>query len=101
MHCVYIKNGEKEAVFGGVQSEGGALCDSRRRDAGGAGDSLQDPSEHMNTKWKREALEGMKERFARGGKTTRSDHQAELKDLRAKIGELVVERDYLQRAFDR
>ena len=55
----------------------------------------------MNTKWKREALEGMKERFARGGKTTRSDHQAELKDLRAKIGELVVERDYLQRAFDR
>ena len=56
---------------------------------------------NMITKWKREALEGMQDRFARGGKTTRSDHQAELKELRAKIGELVVERDFLQRAFDR
>ena len=43
----------------------------------------------------------MKDRFAGGGKATRSDHQAELKELRAKIGELVVERDFLQRAFDR
>ena len=56
---------------------------------------------NMITKWKREALEGIQDRFARGGKTTRSDHQAELKELRAKIGELVVERDFLQRAFDR
>ena len=56
---------------------------------------------NMITKWKREALEGMKDRFARGGKTIRSDHQAELRELRAKIGELVVERDFLQRAFDR
>ena len=90
----------KEAIFGGVQSESRALCDSWRRDAGGAGEPLQDACEH-DTKWKREALEGMKDRFARGGKTTRSDHQAELKELRAKIGELVVERDFLQRAFDR
>ena len=29
---------------------------------------------NMITKWKREALEGMKDRFARGGKTTRSGH---------------------------
>ena len=56
---------------------------------------------NMITKWKREALEGMKDRFARGGKTTQGDHQAELKELCAKIGELVVERDFLQRAFDR
>ena len=55
----------------------------------------------MITKWKREALECMKDRFVRGGKTTRGDHQDELKELRAKIGELVVERDFLQRAFDR
>ena len=48
----------------------------------------------MITKWKREALEGMKDRFARGGKTTQGDHQAELKELCAKIGELVVERDF-------
>ena len=35
---------------------------------------------NMITKWKREALEGMKDRFARGGKTTQGDHQAELKE---------------------
>ena len=33
---------------------------------------------NMITKWKREALEGMKDRFARGGKSTQGDHQAEL-----------------------
>ena len=56
---------------------------------------------NMITKWKRDALEGVKERFTRGGKTAQSDHQVELKELRATIGELVVERDFLQRAFDR
>ena len=39
---------------------------------------------NMITKWKREALEGMKDRFARGGKTTRSDHQAELRNCERK-----------------
>jgi len=56
---------------------------------------------NMITKWKREALAGMKDGFARGSKTGPSDHEAEIKELRAKIGELVVERDFLQRAFDR
>lgn len=57
---------------------------------------------NMITKWKREALDGMKESFARGGgKAGSGDHDAELKELRAKIGELVVERDFLERAFDR
>ena len=56
---------------------------------------------NMITKWKGEALQGMKERFTRGGKTGQPDHEAEVKELRAKIGELVVERDFLQRAFDR
>ena len=55
----------------------------------------------MITKWKGEALQGMKERFTRGGKAGQPDQEAELKELRAKIGELVVERDFLQRAFDR
>ena len=56
---------------------------------------------NMITKWKREALDGMKETFARGGKTGQPDHEIEVKELRAKIGELVLERDFLQRAFDR
>ena len=56
---------------------------------------------NMITKWKREALDGMKETFAHGGKSGQSDHEVELKELRAKIGELIVERDCLERAFDR
>lgn len=57
---------------------------------------------NMITKWKREALEGMKESFTRaGGKAGLADHERQLKELRAKIGELVVERDFLARAFDR
>lgn len=56
---------------------------------------------NMITKWKREALDGMKETFSRGGKPGRTDSETEIKTLQAKIGELVVERDFLQRAFDR
>jgi len=56
---------------------------------------------NMITKWKREAQDGLKETFARGGKTGQPDHEAEVKELRAKIGELIVERDFLERAFDR
>ncbi len=56
---------------------------------------------NMITKWKREALDRMKDSFARGSKAGPSDHESEIKELRAKIGELVVERDFLQRAFGR
>lgn len=56
---------------------------------------------NMITKWKREALDGMKETFAREGKTGRLDQETEIKTLQAKIGELIVERDFLERAFDR
>jgi transposase len=55
----------------------------------------------MITKWKGEVLEGMKETLARGGKAGQLDDEVELKGLRAKIGELIVERDFLERAFDR
>jgi transposase-like protein len=46
---------------------------------------------HANTivKWKREALDGMKETFARKGKKDFSQ-EANIKTLQAKIGELVV-----------
>lgn len=56
---------------------------------------------NMITKWKRAALSSMKEGFARGGPSKPADHDAEVKELRAKIGELVIERDFLSRAFDR
>lgn len=56
---------------------------------------------NMITKWKRDALDGMKETFARGDRAKTTDREGEIKALQAKIGELVVERDFLARAFDR
>ena len=56
---------------------------------------------NMITKWKRAALENMKEGFVRGTPASSADHEAEIQTLQAKIGELVVERDFLARAFDR
>jgi transposase len=55
---------------------------------------------NMITKWKREALDSMKDGFARKGKKDRTPED-EIKTLQAKIGELVVERDFLAKAFDR
>ena len=44
--------------------------------------------------WKRRAVEGMKEVFSNGAERARGDHEAEVRDLHAKIGELTVERDF-------
>lgn len=51
--------------------------------------------------WKRQAVEGLTEVFA--GKTERNDaaHEAQIKELHAKIGQLTVERDFLGKAFSR
>ena len=56
---------------------------------------------NLITKWKRQAAEGMVEVFS--GKTGRRDacHEAEIKELHAKIGELTVEKDFLSKAFGR
>jgi transposase len=55
---------------------------------------------NMIVKWKREALDGMKETFTKKGKKDFSQ-EADMKTLQAKIGELIVERDFLAKAFDR
>lgn len=56
---------------------------------------------NMVAKWKREALSGLKESFGRGRERSEIDREAEIKNLQAKIGELVVERDFLAKAFAR
>ena len=60
-------------------------------------------SVHPNqiAQWKREALEGMSETFQSKSPKRKNDHEEEIKILRAKIGELVVERDFLAKAFER
>ena len=47
--------------------------------------------------WKQRAVAGMKEVFSKGAERGRGDHEAEIRDLHAKIGELTVERVFLAR----
>lgn len=51
--------------------------------------------------WKKQAVEGLTNVFS--GKADRSDvvHEAQIKELHAKIGQLTVERDFLAKAFGR
>ena len=58
---------------------------------------------HLNQvgAWKRQALEGLAEVFSKGAERRTRDHEGELRDLHAKIGELIVERDFLSRGSGR
>jgi len=57
---------------------------------------------NLITRWKKQAVEGMKETFSRGGHAAqKGSDQALIKELHAKIGELTVERDFLAKAFGR
>ena len=51
--------------------------------------------------WKRTAQEGLKTTFSRGARHADRGHEEQIAQLQAKIGELVVERDFLGKAFDR
>ena len=41
----------------------------------------------------------MKEVFSKGAERSRGDHEADIRDLHAKIGELTVERDFLSKGL--
>ena len=62
--------------------------------------SRYDIHPNMIAKWKRQALAGMKEGFAGNAQKADSNREAEIKTLQAKVGELIVERDFLSKAFD-
>ena len=49
--------------------------------------------------WKRKAIDGLAETFAGKAELRRRDHEEEIRDLHAKIGELTVERDFLSRGL--
>ena len=51
--------------------------------------------------WKRQAQEGLVDVFNGGGKRREAQHEAEVKELHAKIGQLTVEKDFLSKVFDR
>ena len=55
----------------------------------------------MIATWKRQAIEGMAATFSSKAETVKSASTAETAKLHEKIGQLVVERDFLSKAFGR
>ncbi len=51
--------------------------------------------------WKRKAREQVLSGFEGKQERQEASHDAEIKELRAKVGELVIERDFLSKAFGR
>ena len=51
--------------------------------------------------WKRKAREQVLASFSERKERQEASREAEIKELRAKIGELVIERDFLSKAFGR
>ncbi len=51
--------------------------------------------------WKRQAIDGLSGVFSNGADRAHRDHESEVRDLHAKIGELTVERDFLARGLKR
>lgn len=55
----------------------------------------------MIAAWKRQAVEGMAVTFSGASEAAKASIEADLDKLHAKIGQLVVERDFLAKAFGR
>lgn len=51
--------------------------------------------------WKRQAMEGMASLFDGGEQASKAETEAEIEKLHAKIGQLLVERDFLAKASGR
>ena len=55
----------------------------------------------MIAAWKKQAVEGMAALFSGATEAGKASSEAEIDKLHAKIGQLVVERDFLAKAFGR
>ena len=53
------------------------------------------------TQWKRQAIENLAKAFDDRATDAQVGREAEVTKLHAKIGQLIVERDFLAKAFDR
>jgi transposase-like protein len=51
--------------------------------------------------WKQQAIAGLSEVFSNGTDRERQNHESEVRDLHAKIGQLTVERDFLSNGLKR
>ncbi|AJP70771.1 transposase [Sphingomonas hengshuiensis] len=55
----------------------------------------------MVAAWKRQPIDGMASTFAAAGEAAKTASEGEVEKLHAKIGQLVVERNFLAKAFGR
>lgn len=56
---------------------------------------------NLISQWKRQAIDQMARLFGGGGAEAVKEKEAEVEKLHAKIGQLLVERDFLAKAFGR
>ena len=56
---------------------------------------------NMITNWKRQAIKNMASAFSAKTERSAKVDEAKVKELHAKIGQLVIERDFLAKAFGR
>jgi transposase len=55
----------------------------------------------MVNAWKKQAIENLSTVFKQNSHTTEKTREADIEKLHAKIGQLIVERDFLAKAFGR
>ena len=78
------------------------LHDSIQNASGKAGVFHKHGVHHtMIASWKRQAIDGMAGTFSGAGDVAKAVSESEVERLHAKIGQLVVERDFLTKAFGR
>ena len=56
---------------------------------------------NQGSAWNRQAVDGLDAIFSNSADKARADHEGEIHDLHAKIGQLTVERDFLARGLKR
>ena len=91
---------EKAPFHGGFQeaSSAGGAAGARH----GAGDRARyEVHPNQVSTWKRQAMEGLAEIFSRPALKRDEEHEAKVRELHAKIGELTVERDFFLRGLAR
>ena len=98
----YGDEDDEEALQRGFQSQGCAAKEAIRGDLTLAELGAKHGVHHtMIASWKRQAIDGMASTFCGAGDAARAASEAEVDKLHAKIGQLLVERDFLARASGR
>jgi transposase len=93
-------DGNAEAIFGSVQGEGG-LGAMRGELTMAQLVTKHGVHQTLISAWKRQAVDGMAGVFSAKAEVAEAVREGELEKLHAKIGQLVVERDFLRKASGR